>query len=180
VDNRPLALTPTSKYNEFLFAPVCEEANGMRLSVLSALARMNVDPWEEAARLAAMPKEVAEKTLVSTFDLVSASIRKPSEAEAMAARLVRLLPHRDEGATAAATEIAGVRATDNFFVDLGMLCDSNIDAVDAPTPDDAGRGCFHISSQPGIPIGEPTVNSTLPPVLGRAERSTPEAGRVPP
>jgi hypothetical protein len=87
----------------------------MPLSVLSALARLNADPWDEAARLAAMPKEVAEKTLVSTFDLVSASIGKPSESEAMAARLVRLLPHGTEGATAAATEIAGIRAQRTLF-----------------------------------------------------------------
>jgi hypothetical protein len=115
VDNRPLTLSPTSTYDEFLFASVCEEANGTPLSGLSALARMNVDAWEEAARLAAMPKEVAEKTLVSTFDVVSNSIGKPAEAEAMAARLVRLLPHWSGGATTAATEIAGVRVQRAFF-----------------------------------------------------------------
>ena len=43
----------------------------MRLSVISALARTNVDPWEEAIRLAAMPKAIAEKTLLSILDLVS-------------------------------------------------------------------------------------------------------------
>ena len=141
MDNRPLALSPTSKYNEFLFAPVCEEANGMRLSVLSALARMNVDPWEEAARLAAMPKEMAEKTLVSTFDLVSASIRKPAEAEAMAARLVRLLPHRDEGATAAATEIAGVRAQRTIFLLIWVcfaIAISILSTLQHPPTPDAG------------------------------------------
>ena len=50
VDSSPLALSPTARYNDFLFATVCEEANGMQLSVLSALARLNLDPWEEAAR----------------------------------------------------------------------------------------------------------------------------------
>ncbi len=115
MDNRPLTVIPTSRYDAFLFAPVREEADGMRLSVLSALVRMNVDPWVEAARLAAMPKEEAERTLVSTFDLVSTSIGKPPEADAIAARLVRLLHRGDEGATAAATEIAGVRAQLAFF-----------------------------------------------------------------
>ena len=37
-------------------ASIGEERKGMQLSVLSALARMNVDPREEAARLAAMPR----------------------------------------------------------------------------------------------------------------------------
>jgi len=52
----------------------------MRLSVLSALARMDVDPWEEATRLAAMPKAIAERTLVSTLDLVPGRSWDPSEA----------------------------------------------------------------------------------------------------
>src|ERR1700731_341397 len=56
MDNRPSVPSFTSRYNQFLYAPICDEANGMQLSVLSALARMDVDPWEEATRLAAMPK----------------------------------------------------------------------------------------------------------------------------
>jgi hypothetical protein len=161
VDNRPLTLSPTSTYDEFLFVSVCEEASGTPLSVLSALARMNVDPWEEAARLAAMPKEVAEKTLVSTFDLVSASIGKRSEAEAMAARLVRLLPHRTEAATAAATEIAEVRAQRTFFsliwvcfaIALSLLSAHHNPMVDAG-----------VSTYPTSPVSRsesPTTNSTL-------------------
>ena len=71
VENRSSVSNLTSRYNDFLFATICEEANGMRLSILSALARMNVDPWEEAARLASMPKAIAEQTLVSTLDHVS-------------------------------------------------------------------------------------------------------------
>ena len=64
----------------------------MRLSVLSALARMNIDPWEEASRLAAMPKAIAEKTLLSILDRVSGRSWKSPEAAAIAARLVGLLP----------------------------------------------------------------------------------------
>jgi hypothetical protein len=40
-----------SDLNDFLFAPVGEEQNGVTLSVVSALTRLGVDPWEEAARL---------------------------------------------------------------------------------------------------------------------------------
>src|SRR5580704_16095137 len=90
----------------FLFAPICEEANGMQLSVLSALARMDVDPWEEATRLAAMPKAIAERALVSTLDRVLGKGWNRSETEVIAARLVQLLPHRGEGGTIAPTETA--------------------------------------------------------------------------
>ena len=60
----------------------------MRLSVLSALARMNVDPWEEATKLAAMPRGIAQSTLISTLDLLSGRSWKPAEAEVVAERLI--------------------------------------------------------------------------------------------
>jgi hypothetical protein len=106
VDHRARFSTLNASYEDFLFAPVCEDANGMRLSVISALARMNVDPWEEATRLAAMPKAIAEKTLLSILDLVSGRSWKSPEAAAIAARLVRLLPQPGEAAAIAPTATA--------------------------------------------------------------------------
>ena len=81
----------------------------MRLSVLSALARMNVDPWEEATRLAAMPRAIAEKTLISILDLVSGRSWKSAEAAAIAARLVRLLPQPGEATALAGAANAATR-----------------------------------------------------------------------
>ncbi len=106
MDQRSRFSALTASYDDFLFAPVCEDANGMRLSVLSALARMNVDPWEEATRLAAMPKAIAEKTLLSILDLVSGRSWKSPEAAAIAARLVGLLPQPSEAAATVATGTA--------------------------------------------------------------------------
>jgi hypothetical protein len=40
-----------SEFNDFLYAPIGVERNEMPLSVLSALARLNIDPWGEAAEL---------------------------------------------------------------------------------------------------------------------------------
>jgi hypothetical protein len=96
MDHRARFSTLSASYDDFLFAPVCEDANGMRLSVLSALARMNVDPWEEAGRLATLPKATAERTLLSVLDRVSGRSWKSLEAAAIAARLIRLLPHSGE------------------------------------------------------------------------------------
>jgi hypothetical protein len=102
VDHRARFSKLNASYEDFLFAPVCEDANGMHLSVISALARTNADPWEEATRLAAMPRAIAEKTLLSILDLVSGRSWKSPEAAAIAARLVRLLPQSDEAAPVAA------------------------------------------------------------------------------
>jgi hypothetical protein len=111
VDNRPSVSSFTSRYDHFLFAPICEEANGMQLSVLSALARIDVDPWEEATRLATMPKAIAVRTFVSTLDQVLGKGWNRSETEVIAARLVQLLPHRGEGVTPTETARVGTQQT---------------------------------------------------------------------
>ena len=46
-----------SEFEKFLYAAVGEDHNGMPLTVLSALARVDVDPWEEAAKLMQLPKD---------------------------------------------------------------------------------------------------------------------------
>jgi hypothetical protein len=53
------------EFDDFLFAPIGEEPNGMSLSVVSALARSNVDPWQEAAKLARLPAKTATQRLAS-------------------------------------------------------------------------------------------------------------------
>jgi hypothetical protein len=52
-----------SEFNDFLFAPIGEQENETPLSVLSALARLDVDPWQEASRLAQLPKYQAIQDL---------------------------------------------------------------------------------------------------------------------
>jgi hypothetical protein len=52
-----------SGLNEFLFAPVGTEANGMTLSLVSVFARLGNDPWLEAGRLARLPKPEATESL---------------------------------------------------------------------------------------------------------------------
>ena len=115
--NRRSDTSLTSRYDEFLFASICEDANGMRLSVVSALARMNIDPWEEATRLAAMPRGSAERTLVSTLGVVSDRSWDPSEAESIAARLVGLLPPAQQSGrmATAATDTAGIGGQRIFY-----------------------------------------------------------------
>ena len=80
------------EYEAFLFAPIGEDGHGMLLSVLSALARLNVDPWQEAAKLAGLPVNSATQRLAS---LIAALPDGPSEhrdAGTIAARLIALLP----------------------------------------------------------------------------------------
>jgi hypothetical protein len=55
--------TLDSRYDEFLFAEVGEQPNGMSMSMASAFARLGLDPWEEAARLAVLPASAARTSL---------------------------------------------------------------------------------------------------------------------
>ncbi len=171
MDHRARFSTLSARYDDFLFASVCEDANGMRLSVLSALARMNVDPWEEATRLAAMPNAIAEKTLLSILDLVSGRSWKSPEAAAIAARLVRLLPRPGE-AGAANTEVGTANAvtgpaakasalrTNYWWVWLGfwLVMSFMIPHHQATTPN-AGVATsesgapLHVTSKPPDPLG---------------------------
>ncbi len=82
----------TSEFDDFLFAPIGDERNGMLLSVLSALARLGVDPWLEAAHLTHMPEETATERMAS---LIAALPDRPSaqpDSASVAARLIALLP----------------------------------------------------------------------------------------
>jgi len=81
-----------SEFDTFLFAPIGEDTNGMFLTVLSALARLGVDPWKEAADLARLSRAGAIQRLAS---LIEALPDRPSEylnPRTTAARLIALLP----------------------------------------------------------------------------------------
>ena len=81
-----------SDLNDFLFASVGDEQNGMPLSVLSALTRLGVDPWEEAARLAALPKALAVEAMASIVARLPMARPQPAGNLAISRRLVELLP----------------------------------------------------------------------------------------
>jgi hypothetical protein len=80
-----------SQFDRFLFAPLHENGE-TPLSVLSALARQDIDAWQEAARLAQLPKDHAVNSLASTIWKSNSERWSPSEASITAARLVELLP----------------------------------------------------------------------------------------
>jgi hypothetical protein len=79
-------------FSAFLYATVCEERNEMPLSVISVLARLDLDPWTEAADLAQMPADGAALRLSALLAVVQNNQHAPLELSATAARLVKLLP----------------------------------------------------------------------------------------
>jgi hypothetical protein len=81
-----------SEFNEFLFAPIGEEGNDTLLTVLSALARLGLDPWQESARLALLSREKATQSLASMIANLPNGRWAQADVGAIAARLIALLP----------------------------------------------------------------------------------------
>ncbi len=80
------------EFNNFLFAPIEDRGDGELLSVLSALARLGVDPWREAAELAEMPPDAAKRRMSALIAALPDVPAARPAADAIADRLVRLLP----------------------------------------------------------------------------------------
>jgi hypothetical protein len=81
-----------SDLNDFLFAPVGEEQNGVTLSVVSGLTRLGLDPWEEAARLTPLPKARAAAALATLIARLPIHRTQALDDLEISRRLVELLP----------------------------------------------------------------------------------------
>ena len=79
----------------------------MRLSVLSALAQLEVDPWQEAAKLAGLPGATATGRLAALISLLPNESSMHRDPETIAARLVALLPRRASSNTAPLKSLFG-------------------------------------------------------------------------
>ncbi len=79
------------EFDDFLCASIGEEENGMALSVMSAFARRNVDPWEEAARLSRLPRNVATRELCAIIAELPSGVNRASP-RSIAERLMAPLP----------------------------------------------------------------------------------------
>jgi len=87
-----------SELNDFLFASVGDQQNGMPLNVMSGLTRLGLDPWEEAARLAVLPKALAADTLAPTIARLTVGWSERPDNLAISQRLVAFLPRREQTA----------------------------------------------------------------------------------
>ncbi len=114
------ALTPLlgREFDNFLFAAIGDDTNGAPLSVVSALSRLEVDPWKEALSLARMPRPIAESRLASLIASLPKGAATGLTPEAIAARLVALLPQaagRKASVSAAPPKVAPARRSPGFL-----------------------------------------------------------------
>ena len=107
---RPEFALGHSEYNPFLFCPIDDEEGEVPLTVLSALARLGVDPWQEAARLSALPREVAAQSLAEAIAKLPSKACEAASLAATATRLVNWLPVRGASTGSTVSTVAALRA----------------------------------------------------------------------
>ena len=143
-----------SGLNEFLYAPVGTEANGMTLSVVSLFARLGNDPWQEAGRLAGLPKPEAIESLARIIASMPTSVWPLQVATTIATRLIVLLPTQagnlgqSPSVSAYGTKVGGI-------IRIGLVLAAVAFAVafqtgvittfDAPEPDGDSVACCAVA-----------------------------------
>ena len=80
------------EFDDFLSASVGEDADGVGLSVMSALARLGLDPWSEAARLSDLPRDAAVTALAAMLGRLPAGSWKAKDLGRIADRPADSLP----------------------------------------------------------------------------------------
>jgi hypothetical protein len=92
------ALAPRigKEFDPFLFASIGEDRHGQLLSVISALGRSGLDPWQETIDLARMPQDLATARLSRLIAALPGEPLSGSPIEAIAGKLVALLPRSDK------------------------------------------------------------------------------------
>jgi hypothetical protein len=89
-----LAASPVfgAELQPFLYGLIGDDKSGTLLSVLSALARQDLDPWEQAGNWSRMPKQAAARELADLIAALPEGLSARPAPAAIADRLVALLP----------------------------------------------------------------------------------------
>lgn len=116
--NKVGSTSSNADFERFVYADVATEPNGMELSVLSALSRRGLDPWQEAQRLAQLPSFAAADGLAQILRPLPAVQALRLDVKVIAERLVALLPVRG---TLAASKLGATPAQIPRGVTLVMM-----------------------------------------------------------
>jgi hypothetical protein len=118
---------PALKYTAFLFEPLGDDRNGVPLALASILGRMSLDPWSEAASLAAMPAAAAAHKLAALIEAMPDNSLLHPESNTLAERLIRLLPAQSVTTAAVTAPLANAAVTERrplvtYLLWIAVLC----------------------------------------------------------
>ena len=86
----------------------------MRVSVLSAMARMGLDPWQEAGELACLSGKAATERMTSLIAALPDGSLTDVDLSAIPARLIALLPHQSRSNIPSHEALSGTGSTADF------------------------------------------------------------------
>lgn len=144
------------EFDNFLYAPIGADRNETPLSVLSALARLNLDPWKEAAELSELPKNLATQRLARSIARLPAGQWAQADSKAIAGRLIELLPRRSNSTVPLAEKAQGFPGMTSSIVAKILICAAL-----------GVAGLIVAASRepvsPGDPAGSPAFSTGSPP-----------------
>jgi len=148
------ALAPQhSTFDRFLFATIIEH-DGLPVTVLSLLSRLDLDPWQEATRLSQLARSEAINSLAATIWSANSPPMTASEAHEIAAKLVDYLPSREEPAQAIGQEIADLSTMWLIFaIFVGMMAATERHVADS-NKDIPARTLAVQQGEPPVPYPE--------------------------
>ena len=116
-------LHQSPKYDRFLHSSVGDDGRGASISVLSMLARLGVDPWEEASELAALPEDSARQRLDALMARFTDAPSLSGARSKVVARLVGVLPREvaEPAGWRSRAAIASSRRLDLWLVTIGTI-----------------------------------------------------------
>jgi len=111
---RPASTAPLAReFDRFLFASIGLDRNGLPLSVVSALARLDIDPWHEASELNLMPREAATNRLALLLARLPDHPSVHQDPAMTAGPVIALLPLHLHGNAASRAAVSGVGTETN-------------------------------------------------------------------
>lgn len=148
------------RFDAFLFAPVGEDRKGMLVSVLSALARFDVDPWKVAESLADLPHADAADRL---DDMILALADVPSAVanhREISTRLIALLPQASTIKTGLreAVGLTALAPRNQIILWVAVMLIVLIGQAVAPRPD-VGASGGDASSAMSAPLARPSIQT---------------------
>ncbi len=116
------------------------------MTILSLLARLDKDPWDEAAAWSRKPKDAAIRSLTDSISQMPPNKQAFDDAHVTASRLVALLPTpgMPSGATAMPSALAAIpKGSLLALLYLSLFLVFNLWLAAAPKPDAAGAPAIH-------------------------------------
>jgi lysophospholipase L1-like esterase len=155
-----------SEFDDFLFAAIGDDLNGMPLSVVSVLARVDLDPWQEAATLAALPAELATQRLTMLLAALPQRTLQRTSAASTAVRLIALLPPRTNADTRLAAQRSDAASATHprtllnpILIAIYLILSLGIQIFAARRDLALRADTVHVSAAPTVPSQTPPATS---------------------